>query len=161
VHFQVGVGLLLEGFFFWFFWHKRKRNYWRVWGKGKFLLGQTKASCAKEMLQFMTLLKHLAHSNYSVPYTRCMNMYIFQWHKETYTAETCMNIFKHCSTVPIQAWMACLRHINAHLGRRWCENCGVLTLTPKCRQCHFVAYEWQWTYVGDKGRRFFIHWFLG
>jgi hypothetical protein len=35
-----------------------------------------------------------------------------------------------------------------------------LFLIPKCRQCHFVAYEWLWTSLGDKGRQFFIHWFL-
>jgi hypothetical protein len=27
-------------------------------------------------------------------------------------------------------------------------------LTPKHRRCHFVAYEWQWTSVGDKGDNF-------
>jgi hypothetical protein len=29
-----------------------------------------------------------------------------------------------------------------------------------CRWHHFVAYEWQWTSVEDRGRWFFIHWFL-
>jgi hypothetical protein len=34
-------------------------------------------------------------------------------------------------------------------------------LTPKRHPCHFVAYEWQWTSLGSRGRLFFIHWFLG
>jgi hypothetical protein len=34
-------------------------------------------------------------------------------------------------------------------------------LIPKCHLGQFVAYEWQWTSLGNKGTRFFIHWFLG
>jgi hypothetical protein len=37
---------------------------------------------------------------------------------------------------------------------------GLHTLTPKRCQGHFVAYEWQWTSMGNRGRRFFIHLFL-
>jgi hypothetical protein len=29
-------------------------------------------------------------------------------------------------------------------------------LTPKCQRCHFEAYEWQWTSLGERERRFFI-----
>jgi hypothetical protein len=31
----------------------------------------------------------------------------------------------------------------------------------KCRHSHFVAYKWQHPCLGDRGRQFFIHWFLG
>jgi hypothetical protein len=34
-------------------------------------------------------------------------------------------------------------------------------LTLKCCTSHFVAYEWQWTSLGNRGRWFFIHWFTG
>jgi hypothetical protein len=35
------------------------------------------------------------------------------------------------------------------------------SLTPKCQWHHFMAYEWQWSGLCDKGRQFFIHWFFG
>jgi hypothetical protein len=33
--------------------------------------------------------------------------------------------------------------------------------TPKCCRRHFVSYEWQWKSLGNRGRWFFIPWFLG
>jgi hypothetical protein len=36
-----------------------------------------------------------------------------------------------------------------------------IKFSPKRRLGHFVAYEWQWTFLGTRGKRIFIHWFLG